>query len=68
LLGFDKAAPKHLYRRFVERAGTVVTEANRIVVQFDRRSHNPIFREVSLDREAIPMPGCYGRSIVFSNL
>src|SRR5439155_50359 len=42
LRGFEKAAPKQLYRRFVETAGTVVVEANRIVVQFDRRCHNPI--------------------------
>jgi hypothetical protein len=68
LRGFGKAAPKQLYRRFVETAGTVVIEAKRIVVQFDRRCHNPILREASLDQETIPIPWCHGRSIAFSYL
>jgi hypothetical protein len=57
-----------LYRRFVETAGTVVTEANRLVVQLDRRCHNPILREAALDREPIPIPWCGGRPIAFSYL
>jgi hypothetical protein len=51
LRGFDKAAPKQLYRRFVETGGTVRIENDQIVVTFDRRSHNPILREATLDRE-----------------
>jgi len=66
LRGFEKAAPKQLYRRFVETAGTVVTEANRIVVQFDRRCHNPILREAALDREAAPIPWLGNRRIRFA--
>ena len=50
--GYEKAAPKQLYRLFVETAGTVKVEEKEIVVQFDRRSHNPILREAALDREA----------------
>jgi hypothetical protein len=65
LRGFEKAAPKQLYRRFVETAGTVVTEAERVVVQFDKRCHNPILREAALDRETIPIPWLRGRPITF---
>jgi hypothetical protein len=68
LRGFEKAAPKQLYRRFVETSGTVVTEANRIVVQFDRRCHNPILREAALDRDQTPIAWWHGRSIAFSYL
>ena len=68
LRGFEKAAPKQLYRRFVETAGTVTTEANRIVVQFDRRCHNPILREAALDRDQSPIPWWHGRSLAFSYL
>jgi hypothetical protein len=56
LKGFEKSAPKQLYRRFVETAGTVRIEDDRITVTLDRRSHNPILREAMLDREAIPIP------------
>jgi hypothetical protein len=51
LHGFDKAAPKQLYRKFVETSGVVAIEPERIVVHFDKRSHNPILREAALDRE-----------------
>jgi hypothetical protein len=66
LRGFDKAAPKQLYRRFVETGGTVRIERDRITVTFDRRSHNPILREATLDREATPVPWIDGRRIKFA--
>ena len=56
LRGFEKAAPKQLYRLFVETAGTVKVEEEEIVVRFDRRSHNPILREAALDHEAVAVP------------
>jgi len=66
LRGFDKAAPKQLYRRFVETGGTVRIERDQITVTFDRRSHNPILREAALDREATPVPWIDGRRIKFA--
>jgi hypothetical protein len=68
LRGFEKAAPKQLYRRFVETAGTVVVEEDRLVVQFDRRCHNPLLREAALDRDPIPVPWWHGRPIAFTYL
>ena len=65
LRGFAKAAPKQLYRRFVETAGTVVPEADRIVVRLERRCHNPILREAALDRDPTPVPWLHGRPITF---
>ncbi len=66
LRGFDKAAPKQLYRRFVETGGTVRIEHDQIVVTFDRRSHNPILREATLDRELPPIPWINGRRVKFA--
>jgi hypothetical protein len=60
LHGFDQAKPKALYRKFVETSGAVEIESQRrIVVYFDRRSHNPILREAQLDkgRPRIPWLG-----------
>lgn len=65
LKGFEKAAPKQLYRRFVETAGVVEVEAERLVVRLDRRSHNPILREATLDREAPPIPWLGNRTVSF---
>ena len=66
LRGYEKAAPKQLYRLFVETAGTVKVEGEEIVVRFDRRSHNPILREAALDRETVPIPWLGDRRIRFT--
>jgi hypothetical protein len=50
LRGFETAAPKQLFRKFVETSGTIEIERDRIVVCFDKRSHNPILREAALDQ------------------
>jgi hypothetical protein len=65
LKGFDKVAPKQLYRRFVETGGVVEVQRDRVVVHLDRRSHNPILREAALDREAAAIPWWQGRYIHF---
>jgi hypothetical protein len=56
LRGFEKASPKQLFRRFVETPGEVEVEEDRVVVRFDKRSHNPVLREAILDRERLPIP------------
>jgi hypothetical protein len=66
LRGFEKAAPKQLYRRFVETAGTVDVDRNRVVVRFDKRCHIPILREAALDRIPTPIPWLRNRFISFS--
>jgi hypothetical protein len=65
LHGFEKASPKQLYRRFVETSGLVEVEEGRVVVRFDRRSHNPVLREAALDRDALPIPWLQNRLITF---
>jgi hypothetical protein len=66
LNGFEKAAPKQLYRRFVETAGTVTIRDDRLTVGFDRRSHNPILREAVLERDSLPIPWLGQRKIEFT--
>jgi hypothetical protein len=65
LHGFEKAAPKQLYRRFVETAGLIEVEGERVVVRFDRRSHNPVLREATLDRGAPSVPWLQDRPVTF---
>lgn len=66
LHGFGKAKPKDLYRKFVETGGLVEMAANRLTVHFDRRAHNPILREASLDRDCPPLPWLGNRHLVFT--
>jgi hypothetical protein len=65
LKGFANAAPKQLFRRFVETAGLVEVEQDRVVVHFDKRSHNPVLREAALDVDAPPVPWLRNRYVSF---
>jgi hypothetical protein len=65
LHGFDKTAPKKVYRKFVETGGQVEVQADRIVVRFDKRSHNPILREAELDKGCPPIPWLGDRPVSF---
>jgi hypothetical protein len=66
LHGFEKAAPKQLYRRFIETAGTVTIGEDRLTVTLDRRCHNPIVREAAPDRDPPPIPWIGRRKLVFT--
>jgi hypothetical protein len=66
LHGFDRSAPKKTYRKFVETGGQVEVLADRILVRFDKRSHNPILREAALDKECPPIPGLGNLPVVFA--
>ncbi|MHB1425753.1 MAG: hypothetical protein ACYC3I_21505, partial [Gemmataceae bacterium] len=61
----DKAAAKQLYRKFVETAGVVEVGREGMVVHFDKRAHNPILREVALDRNRPPVPWLQGCPLRF---
>ena len=66
LHGFDKAAPKQLFRKFVETAGVVEVEAERVVVHFDKRCHNPILREAALDAAPLSLPWLGDKTLTFA--
>jgi hypothetical protein len=66
LHGFDKSAPKQVYRKFVETGGQVEVQSDRIVVRFDKRSHNPILREAELDKGCPPIPWLGDRRVSFA--
>jgi hypothetical protein len=66
LKGFEQAKPKQLYRKFVETGGLVEVRPNqRLLVTFDRRSHNPILREAALDQASPPIPWLRGYRVEF---
>jgi hypothetical protein len=66
LNGFEKSDPKQLYRRFVETAGTVTIQADRLTVAFDRRSHNPVLREAALGSDSLSIAWLGQRKIEFT--
>ena len=65
LKGFDRSDPEQVYRKFVETAGEVKIQSDRIDVRLDRRCHNPILREAALDRQCPPIPWLDNRPVTF---
>lgn len=66
LKGFDHAKPKQLSRKFIETSGEIEVLPNRLLrVLFDRRSHNPVLREATLDKNAPPIPWLNGYRLQF---
>ena len=65
LRGYETAAPKQLFRKFVETSGVVEIGQNRIVVRFDKRSHNPILQEAALDQSNQKVPWLQNLPVVF---
>jgi hypothetical protein len=66
LHGFDKSGPKSVYRKFVETGGRVEVQPDRILVRFDKRSHNPILREAQLDKDCPLIPWLGNRPVAFA--
>lgn len=65
LRGFADAAPKQLFRRFVEIGGTVSITADALIVRFDKRSHVPVLREAALDQPPRSIPWLGNRVVRF---
>jgi hypothetical protein len=65
LPGFETAAPKQLFRKFVETSGVVEIGQKRILVRFDKRGHNPLLREAGLDQSSQTIPWLQKLSLVF---
>ena len=65
LKGFEKAAPKQLYRTFVETGGLIEIQAKRVLVRLDRRCHNPILREATTHADGQRVPWLQNLPITF---
>ena len=53
--------------QFVETGGVIEVRSDRLVVRFEKRSHNPILREAALDKDCPPSPGLHGHRLTFED-
>ena len=66
LRGYENAAPKQLYRRFIETAGSIEIQPDVIQTRFERRSHNPVIREANFDQECNPISWLDNKRVAFT--
>jgi hypothetical protein len=50
----------------VETGGQLEIQADRLVVHFDKRAHNPILREAALDKACPPIPWLHNLPVAYT--
>ena len=63
LKGFAEATPYTLFRRFVNTRGQIEIHRHQIVVQFAKRTHNPILKEAGFEQSTARVPWLKRRSV-----
>lgn len=61
--GYQTAISRHLFRDFVEATAQVQILEKEIVVQFQKRAHNPLLLAVGLDKKNVPIPWLGGKRL-----
>ncbi len=61
--GYQTATSRHLFRDFVEATAHVQIFEKDIVVQFQKRAHNPLLLAVDFDKKDIPIPWLGGKRL-----
>jgi hypothetical protein len=54
--GYQTATSRHLFRDFVEATAQVHILETEVVVQFQKRAHNPLLLAVGFDKKSLPIP------------
>ena len=61
--GYQTATSRHLFRDFVEATAQVQILEKEIVVQFQKRAHNPLLLAVGFDQKNVPIPWLGGKRL-----
>ena len=61
--GYQTATSRHLFRDFVEATAQVQILEKEIVVQFQKRAHNPLLLAVGFDKKNVPIPWLGGKRL-----
>jgi len=61
--GYQTAISRHLFRDFVEATAQVQILDREIVVQFQKRAHNPLLLAVGFDKKNVPIPWLGGKRL-----
>jgi hypothetical protein len=61
--GYQTAISRHLFRDFVEATAQVQIFEKDIVVQFQKRAHNPLLLAVGFDKKNVPIPWLGGKRL-----
>jgi hypothetical protein len=61
--GYQTATSRHLFRDFIEATAQIHILEKEIVVQFQKRAHNPLLLAAGFDKKNIPIPWLGGKRL-----
>jgi len=61
--GYQTASSRHLFRDFIEATAQIHILEKEIVVQFQKRAHNPLLIAVGFDKKNVPIPWLGGKRL-----
>jgi hypothetical protein len=61
--GYQTALSRHLFRDFVQATAQVQIFEKEIVVQFQKRAHNPLLLAAGFDKKDVPIPWLGGKRL-----
>ena len=61
--GYQTAISRHLFRDFIEATAQVHILEKDIVVQFQKRAHNPLLLAAGFDKKKVPIPWLGGKRL-----
>jgi hypothetical protein len=61
--GYQTAISRHLFRDFIEATAQVHILEKEIVVQFQKRAHNPLLLAAGFDKKKVPIPWLGGKRL-----
>ena len=64
--GYQAAMSRHLFRDFVEATAQIQILEKDIVVQFQKRAHNPFLSAAGFERKNVPIPWLGGKRLQLS--
>jgi hypothetical protein len=63
--GYETARSHHIFRDFVDATATIHLTETEVIVQFQKRAHNPLLLAAGFDKDCLPIPWLANRTLRF---
>jgi len=61
--GYETARSHHIFRDFIDATATIDLTEKEVIVQFQKRAHNPLLLAAGFDKECLPIPWLANRTL-----
>lgn len=64
--GYENAKSRHIFRDLIDATASIIIKNEDIIVQFQKRAHNPLLIAAGLDKTSVPIPWLKGKTLQFA--